>query len=922
MKRIILFFAVCLGLSVSQTTFADDAETVRAASKRATTTNTTTQQTSSRSVTTGAKRPDATQNSAKNTRTAAKPQQRVVSRTTATPQTTKQQQNVKPRTTGLTIKIPKSATTRVSTTSSRAASARATTSRTASKTPSFSGTTARSATGTQSAKRISRAAELNNEKISNIKSLNYSKCKTVYYECMDEFCANKDTNLRRCACSARIHEFDNIKKQLADVEDKMLDFNQRLLTVSMDKEDAAAINVATAGELGYQTKDTSQSEKLLQKITDSLNDSGNSRITNDLAAVSLSLDLDTAWDDVDAMSGVATSAKSGVDLYNAAHPICIEMAREVCNDDELDIAQNGYKLTIQQDCDTVSKFYKTQYSNTMEKVHESGALLDISRLNIYQQRNSDDTLTCKKKILDQLSNTSVCGENLHKCLDMTGRYIDPSTGAAFLSAELYNLNDLLQEPAAGEKWSKTGPNESFVKYLNSKKEFLEPAIAQCEDIADMVWQDFMDDALSQIKLAQIAKLEEIRRSCTTLIAECKTNALDSLADFDARALSAFSVAADKTVNAMCSEIQDSCDSLMTYSNDISGNWKKGIAGITKDMSYQEILETCMNVGRDCIVQQCNGTSGNFALCQKKKSDNRFAILKREACWNEVLQCVNSADNLSEIEPEGNTYNGYTEISYSCETEDNACKIAKQIWGDCGTTKESSEPKILTPDTGSTLLSWFASNTGSDSCSTAICEANQDSVNGQCITKVETSDGCTPKDDNNNPLLTPYYITVSDGLTNYCPDNKTDTYGNCCLDGAESNGICVSQDGETATLVATLTCTTTNSDANLCPNANTTSDVYCVDTGTPTYDNNITYKCNGKWVVVSDQKYYTVTEAAGSYSLTSLNWYRATEFSINSSNNSKPLTCLDPNCHFENGTWTWKSIKNGECFLPTHFLIEY
>ena len=74
MKRIILFFTVCLGLSVSGTTFADNAESARAANKRS---NITTVSTN--------KRVENTQN--KNTRTVSKnaqPQQRAATRTPAT----------------------------------------------------------------------------------------------------------------------------------------------------------------------------------------------------------------------------------------------------------------------------------------------------------------------------------------------------------------------------------------------------------------------------------------------------------------------------------------------------------------------------------------------------------------------------------------------------------------------------------------------------------------------------------------------------------------------------------------------------------------------------------------------------------------------------------------------------------------------
>ena len=46
----------------------------------------------------------------------------------------------------------------------------------------------------------------------------------------------------------------------------------------------------------------------------------------------------------------------------------------------------------------------------------------------------------------QLADESVCGAGLYKCLDTTGQYINPSTGEAFLSANLYELSNLLTVP--------------------------------------------------------------------------------------------------------------------------------------------------------------------------------------------------------------------------------------------------------------------------------------------------------------------------------------------------------------------------------------------------------------------------------------------------------------------------------------------
>lgn len=868
MKRIIRFFVVCLALSVFQTGGVFGADNTKTQSKRSTATTVSTTKNTSRSnnqTKQSAKESQTDKEHARTTTNVSRSQTTVKSRTAAT--TAVKRQAVKQRPT--TQK-------KISTVSRAAASSHIT--NTANKS-SLKTTSARTATNKSAISRATRTqAILNNDKIASIKAKNYSQCKTVFYDCMDEFCANKDTNLRRCSCSARIHEFDGIKKQLAAVEDKMLDFNQRLLTVSMKKEDAAAINQASEGELGFNTKDKSDSEKLLNKITDSLNSSSDSRLNNEMSSISLDLNADSAWDDVDSTSGIATTSKNGVDLYNAATPVCIEMAKEVCSEDELNIVQGNYKLAIQQDCNTVSKSYATQYNQAISKIHESGALLDMARLNTYQQQNSDDILTCKKKILEQLNDESVCGKNLYKCLDTTGQYINPATGEAFLSANLYNLTTLLTSPTGNETWSGMKQNEKFVKFLNSKKLYLETATEQCKTFAEVVWKDFLNDALGKIKLAQNAKLEEIRQSCTTLVAECKTNQTKNLSDFDARALSTFGVIADTTVNALCANVQTSCSDLMAKTGGGEDFWESGMEGIAQDTTLDKILDTCSTVGKDCIIQQCNGTSGNFALCEKYTDQPRRAILSKQACWNEIKSCVQQAvikdANRFNLTHTWNPLAVLTSDSETDETEqsspflyckdsnDITCKIAEYIWGQCEydentplLSKKDSQKRpgyklsnrILTPKNGETLLSWLAYNTGTtdlrNSCSAYKCSPNFVFKNGTCVEiynpeSTETIYGL-PDDVHVDTIdqIIDVTTTINDVIKNYCPNGSAqkDSNGNCCVGGyiysSGNKKICIPE-GNIAIYVTELDCDKKTEQEELfgyyCNNnGNMSSKLYCI-----------------------------------------------------------------------------------------------
>ena len=674
--------------------------------------------------------------------------------------------------------------------------------------------------------------------IDTIQSRNFSACRDVFYECMDEFCANKDSTLKRCACSARVHDFDKTKEQLSAVEDKLLDFSQRLLTVSMDKEDALVLNTATEGEIAYAVDDTSKSKKMLDDIAKKLNASfDNNNFDQNLNAISLSLNTDAAFDNIDSMMGASTTTKSGTELYRAALPVCREMAAEICSGDDLDIAESSYQMAIAQDCNTVAKSYETQNEQARAKIKESSALLDMSRLNVHQERNSDDILTCKSKMLEMLTDTTVCGTDMSKCLDYTGQYIDPTTGQAFLTTNLAELGNLLQRPDADSTWTKTTANKEFVLFLQSKKVYLEPAMESCQDISTFVWDAFIEDALAQIKLAQDAKLEQARQSCTTLTTQCLDTANKTITDFDARALSIFGVKADVTVNAMCADIRNTCVALTNAigsTTDSEGNevneWEQGITEITADKTYATILSTCREVGKNCIIQACTDISGNFGLCTNiDTSINRKSIVSRRACWAEVEQCIRDAgeDAITQImtqqgrtgETDDDKYTKlYFDLGITAPATEAKCinkqpssattyrniykwtepetndfdkyvhRLTEQIWGNCEmspgtdlTNDLCTNRIIINQDAGDneTLLSWFARNTNTtdaiDSCRDTLCGFGMENYGGECVPAGEF----TNPDMLYCPSNTNEYTQISDG-------NNT----NCCSTEYDVNAVAI------------------------------------------------------------------------------------------------------------------------------------
>lgn len=846
MKGLKLLFGVCLGMLAFYGTHAVDMDDVARAASRA-----TAQKTSSGVQSRTAPSSSNTKSSSTGTtqRTITSPVSR--DRATTTGVDNSQTKNVTSRT---GANAPRTATQNISTRSTIAPRAvittgtgnarRATTNSTvkprSANTPTRTTTTSRNRSS-RNTRRISRAAT--NE--SGALVANYSGCRNVYYECMDEFCATKDTNLRRCACSSRVNEFNSIKKQMSKVEDKMLDFNQKLLMVNMDAEDVDAITNATEGEDAfYATKDKTKSKRALDDIAKKLNATfGDSDSGSSLAPITMSLNIDSAFDTVDSFMGVDTTTKTGPALYNAAIPVCRDIATEVCTEDELSLAISGYQMLMEQDCNTVFKSYQSKADAARAKVFESSALLDMSRLEAYQTRNSDDMLTCKSKMLEMLSDSTVCGKNLQNCLDMTGKYIDPTTGKAFLTADLSNLDLLLTRPSVNQTWTSANSSSSFLAYLKNKKTYLAAAMENCQDIADSVWDAFIEDALSQIKLAQTAKLEEIRQACTTLTAECLTSTAETISGFDARALSIFGVAADRMVNSVCADIQTACTTLIDTDSSSTESWNTGITDIATNKTYETILTSCTQVGRNCIIQACKSISGNFDLCDDIEfSANRHAILERTSCWPELKECVGAAGDealvrivtlLGKSDSGENKYAFYDEmydryqehiysICYnecgeeSTDAECAKCRIAERIWGNCEYPPQNAgDNRILIPTLASststvpaqsTLLAWFAINTGTAtqqndgtyvpnqrSCVNTRC-ASGVYIPGAMGTSICMTDADYSNDITNDGMYCPnndgIKMQVRSGLTNCCYKSNNvwghipmdDNDGPCCETG--------------------------------------------------------------------------------------------------------------------------------------------
>ena len=233
--------------------------------------------------------------------------------------------------------------------------------------------------------------------------------------------------------------------------------------------------------------------------------------------------------------------------------------------------------------------------------------------------------------------------------------------------------------------------------------------------------------------------------------------------------------------------------------------------------------------------------------------------------------------------------------------------------------------MLMPNSGSTLLSWLATNTNTNnniaSCSAYGCPVNYQMNNETNTCELLTENGTTQSQT----------INVASNLTNICGDNNTpavrDTFRNCCASGYKNNGICVPNDGDVALRLVDGTCSAP--DDYYCPDYDPNNprilSYYCITSGNSsapiTVDNN-TYTCDGRWVIIDQYgNYFDIEGTTTPY--------------VKMSYTDENKTCT---YQFSSNQWKWKltgyglagfcqnitDASNTPIVVPTNneFTIEY
>ena len=471
----------------------------------------------------------------------------------------------------------------------------------------------------------------------------YEQCKEAFFTCMDQFCELKNDSFRRCSCNDRIFDFQDISETYQKANDRLVEFSENLDVVGMTYEQAQAMKTASEDEDAL-TSDKSVSKRLLQAIMNSIK-GGDTTVGGkykDLNSITISADLSNAFGMDD--SGQIIAAYNGTDLYKAVYPKCRDAVKEDCNNASLQRAVNAYLMAIEQDCNSVESALATQQKSLKASTHQSSAMLDLARIENRRNLNSYDIATCIANVESAIKSEEVCGENYHKCLD-NGQFIDVTTGAPLTGvADFYKLGEMLtfkdNTDIKDQKLSSIQNNRPFVQFFENKtKKFAKDALNKCTEDADYVWQQYLDMALLDIHYAQQSKVQEIKQSCLTLVAQCYDNQGTSVANAMANLTGDSSIllksATISLTAKMCEDYIASCN----YMFNNQGNIIQEYVENTKDAN--DTLAACRAVAQQCFDKFGGTGYANFyslqnGLFAKGEALDWFSLYQKNNDKNEIV----------------------------------------------------------------------------------------------------------------------------------------------------------------------------------------------------------------------------------------------------------------------------------------------
>ncbi|MDR1071977.1 MAG: hypothetical protein LBL21_05035 [Rickettsiales bacterium] len=369
---------------------------------------------------------------------------------------------------------------------------------------------------------------------------------------MDQFCALRDEQYRRCTCSARLSEMRERERNFSAAGGMMKDFEgNNLNVVGKTAAEVRAMYKASEGEAAAEAaKNESASVKTLSGISDVLANKNTDTAGN-------MGNMTDIWGTTDLVGGADLASLESTALYNAVHEQCAEMVAASCGRSAtFNMVSAAYGMYIEQDCTAYADSLDKQQKQMVLATKQAKGALAAARLENYDAHNADEINACLNNVRNDMFGPAACGPDNVRCIDYTGRYVDAITGDPIYSSEFFMLEKAIS--LAGDTLQNS-VNVPYVNMLNGRKKAAAGSLDKCRDVADQVWDEYLRQTLVDLSQRQSAKIRDVRNECVGVINECYDEKTGQLKQFAGEiANDATGVQQIELTEQLCQSKLDSC----------------------------------------------------------------------------------------------------------------------------------------------------------------------------------------------------------------------------------------------------------------------------------------------------------------------------------------------------------------------------
>ena len=430
-------------------------------------------------------------------------------------------------------------------------------------------------------------------------SSGYNSCRDAYFTCMDQFCATADDSYRRCFCSSRLSEIKSKQRALGDTADQIQNFKD--LNIDVIPKTAAEVNAmltASSGEYAAsKAKDTSESAQKLAGISSVLTNT-KSKSLSMAGTLDIAGDINAIWANTELANGVNIANLSGETLYNAVHSQCADLVSEHCESKStLNMVIAAYGMYIENDCTMLSNALDKKKTTANTAIRETEREMENARLQNYNAHNATSINDCVAKVRNDITADTACGTNYVHCLDVSGLYLDRTTGEPIYTANFYKLETMLS--LTGDVLTNQ-MNRMLVAELNRKRDMAEKSLSTCQDLADDVWDEFMRQAIAEIYQGQQSKIRQVKEECLDVVNKCYDSQTASLRDFSNTKEQLLLGSQLELSEEMCRDKLNACSNL--YGGGTSG--MRELVATMQNITSQKIAQNCLTTLQEYVTTLC------------------------------------------------------------------------------------------------------------------------------------------------------------------------------------------------------------------------------------------------------------------------------------------------------------------------------